>query len=233
MKKPFASFTYAALALGLLGGCSVGGQIKAGEAAAPPPQPVAAPADKDGDTIVDAQDACPDQAGPKNDDPKKNGCPEAAPVATAEEKKVVIVGNEVQIKDKIMFDVGKATIKPESDKLLDEIADVVKNQGKDIDLIEVEGHADTQGDEKSNLKLTDERAKSVVEALVKRGIDAKKLRAKGYGQYCPLDPASSPEAFEKNRRVEFTIVKLAGKPTGGNVGCPEAVKKGIKPSPVL
>jgi OOP family OmpA-OmpF porin len=220
---------------------SVGGSVgckatvTTGEATPPtPPTPPPAPTDTDSDGIADADDACKDKAGPKNDDKAKNGCPEEAPpVAAVEEKKVKIVGTEVTISEKILFDVGKSTIKPESDALMNEIAEVVKTAGKDIDLIEVAGHADIQGDEKNNLKLTDDRAKAVVEGLVKRGVDAKKLRAKGYGQYCPIDEAKTPEAYEKNRRVSFTILKLAGKPTGAAVGCDAAVKKGVKPAPVL
>ncbi|GAC1352191.1 MAG: hypothetical protein NVSMB1_12600 [Polyangiales bacterium] len=144
-----------------------------------------------------------------------------------------IVGNEVKIAEKIMFDTGKSTIKPESEPLLNEIADVIKNQGKDIDLLEVGGHADRNGNEKDNLKLTDDRAKAVVDALVARGVNKAKLRGKGYGQYCPIDAANSPEAYEKNRRVQFTILKNGGKITTGQVGCDDAAKKGVRPQPIL
>ena len=238
MKKIESAFASMAIVLSLglgvsaVGGCK--GSVQAGVTTppAPPPAPTPPP-DKDGDGIADADDACPDQAGAKNDDPKLNGCPAPAPVAAVEEKKVQIVGNDVTIKEKIMFDVGKATIKPESNALLDEIASVIKTDGAMIDLIEVGGHADKQGDKKQNLKLTDERAKAVVAALVSRGVDAKKLRAKGYGQYCPVDPGTTPEAYEHNRRVEFKILKMNGKPTGAALGCDEAVKEGVKPQPVL
>jgi len=210
--------------------------VTTGEAAPPPAASSAAPTpppDKDSDGIADADDACPDKAGKPNADKAKNGCPEEAPVAAATSTKVMIVGTEVKITEKILFDSGKATIKAESDGLLNEIADVIKNQGKDIDLLEVGGHTDTVGDEKANLKLSDDRAKAVLEALVKRGVDAKKLRAKGYGQYCVIDTAPTAESNEKNRRVQFTILKAAGKVTTGQVGCDAAVKKGVKPQPIL
>ncbi|MGZ6092693.1 MAG: OmpA family protein, partial [Polyangiales bacterium] len=167
-----------------------------------------------------------------NADPAKNGCPEEAPKAMAAVGKVKIENNEVKISEKIMFDVGKATIKPESDKLLDEIAQFLKDQ-KDINLIEIGGHADKQGDEKKNLELTQARAAAVVDALVKRGVDPKTLRPKGYGPFCPEDPGSTPEAYEKNRRVQFAILKMGGKKTGFKLGCDEAVKKGVKPQPIL
>jgi OmpA-OmpF porin, OOP family len=230
-----AAFT---LASGLAFGCKVTTSTGTGEAAAPTASSVAAtpppaPVDSDGDGIPDDKDACKDKAGKPNDDATKNGCPEPAKLAMAPVQKVEIVGNEVKIKDKIMFDLGKATIKPESDKLLDEIATVVKEKGGDIDLIEVGGHADKQGDDKANVKLTNERAKAVMEALVKRGVDAKKLRAKGYGEYCPEDTADTPEAHEKNRRVQFAILKVKGKKTDIKLGCDAAAKAGVKPDPIL
>ena len=223
-------FVSAATVVGSVG-CKA--TVSTGEAAPPPPPPAPPPPpDKDGDTITDAKDACPDKAGPASDDATKNGCPVEAPPAPVESK-VQIVGNEVRISEKIMFDIGKATIKPESSGLLDEIATVIKTGGQAIDLIEVEGHADKQGDEKANVKLTDDRAKAVVDELVKRGVDPKKLRAKAYGQYWPIDDANTPEAYEKNRRVEFTILKVGGKVTDGAAGCENATKHGVKAGPVL
>jgi outer membrane protein OmpA-like peptidoglycan-associated protein len=230
------TLSIATFALGFAAfGCKA--TVSTGEAAAPAPVAAAeppAPVDSDGDGIPDDADACKDKAGKANADPTKHGCPEEPQVAMAAAvSHVHIEGNEVVIDEKIMFDTGKSTIKPESDKLLDEIAEVIKTQGQKIDLIEVGGHADKQGDEKANVKLTDDRAKAVVDALVKRGVDAKKLRARGYGEFCPADTADTPEAHEKNRRVQFAILKLDGKKTGVKLGCDEAAKKGIKPQPIF
>jgi outer membrane protein OmpA-like peptidoglycan-associated protein len=220
-------------------GCKASATVGSGEAAAPTassvaeaPPPPPPPADTDGDGIPDDKDACKDKAGKENADAAKNGCPEEAPKAMAAMGKVKIENNEVKISEKIMFDTGKATIKPESDKLLDEIAQFLKDQ-PDIGLIEVGGHADKQGDAKKNVELTQARATAVVDALVKRGVDPKKLRSKGYGAYCPEDPGTTPEAYEKNRRVQFAILKMGGKKTGFKLGCDEAVKAGVKPQAIL
>lgn len=197
-------------------------------ASTPPPPP-----DKDGDGVADADDACPDQAGKANADKAKNGCPEVAPPVVPVSKSVAIESNELKIAKKIMFKTGSAEIEKESDQLLNDIAEFLKNDGKIIDMLEVAGHADKTGDAKKNLKLTDDRAKSVVDALVKRGVDAGKLRAKGYGPYCPIDPGDSPDALERNRRVQFAILKMGGKKTGLTTGCPEAAKNGVKPQPIF
>ncbi len=187
-------------------------------ASAPPP-----PVDTDGDGIPDVDDKCPTEKGVANTEhPERNGCPERV-------GRVRIGDTHVEITEKIMFASGAATIATSSESLLGEIAQLVAKEGKHIDLIEVAGHADRNGDAAYNLKLTQQRATAVVDALVKLGIPAAKLRAKGYGSYCPLDAKDD----EKNRRVEFVIVKMRGKATTTPLGCEAATKAGVKPDPVL
>ena len=243
MTKMRHSFFLVAFALTGVFASGIGCTVKAttGEPAAPVASsaaPPPAPADKDGDGIADADDACPDQKGVGNADKGKNGCPEAAtpppPPPPVGNKSVSIDGNELKIARKIQFKTASAQIEgKDSETLLDDIAEFLKNDGKSIDMLEVAGHADKTGDAKKNLLLTDDRAKSVVAALVKRGVDANKLRAKGYGPYCPVDPGTSPESLEKNRRVQFAILKMNGKKTGLVMGCEEAAKNGVKPQPLL
>jgi len=77
------------------------------------------------------------------------------------------------------------------------------------------------------LRLTKDRAHAVVEALVQRGVTRDRLQSMGYGEYCPLDPAHNPDAWEKNRRVEFKVVKTIDGPTGVELGCATARSKGV------
>jgi flagellar motor protein MotB len=62
----------------------------------------------------------------------------------------------------------------------------------------------------------------VRQALIQRGVDAKRLRSAGYGERCPVDPAHNAPAWEKNRRVEFKIIRTEAGPTGVEVACPAA-----------
>ncbi len=112
--------------------------------------------------------------------------------------------------------------------IVEAVAEVLQSK-PELQGVEVAGHADERGTDQANVMLTTARARSVVAALTARGIDRDRLRPIGYGEYCPIDPASNAAAWEKNRRVEFKILKTAEGPTGVEVGCPRAVEKGITP----
>ena len=101
----------------------------------------------------------------------------------------------------VNFATGKATILAESNKTLDEAAQVLKAASSLK--IEVAGHTDNAGTPDSNQKLSLERAKAVTAALVQRGIAASRLTAKGYGQTVPVADNRTDEGKAKNRRVEL------------------------------
>lgn len=154
------------------------------------------PPDTDGDGFRDDQDGCPQEKGADDPDPAKRGCP----------KLVRVTEKEIIILEQVQFDTAKATIKPASDPLLDSVAQVMKEH-PEILKIEVQGHTDNKGANNLNAKLSDNRAKSVREALVKRGIDAGRLVAKGYGPDVPIAPNDTDEGRAKNRRVQFVVTE--------------------------
>jgi len=101
----------------------------------------------------------------------------------------------------VNFDTNKAVIKPESGKTLDDAASVLK-AASTLSIV-VGGHTDNVGTPEANLKLSDERAKAVVAALVQRGIAADRLSAKGFGQTQPIADNRMEDGRAKNRRVEL------------------------------
>jgi OOP family OmpA-OmpF porin len=122
-------------------------------------------------------------------------------------KRVVVEDNKIVINEKIQFDFNKATIKPESDSLMQEIITVIKENAH-IKKIAIEGHTSSEGSDKYNLKLSDKRAKAVMEYLVKKGELPKEMfTAKGFGESKPIADESTEEGKEKNRRVEFNITE--------------------------
>ena len=101
----------------------------------------------------------------------------------------------------VNFDTGKATIKPDSAQTLDDAAAALRVAG--TLRVEVAGHTDNVGTSEANLRLSQERAQSVMAALVGRGIKADRLTAKGYGQTTPIADNRTEEGRAKNRRVEL------------------------------
>lgn len=154
------------------------------------------PGDRDGDLIRDDKDACPEEKGKADPDPQKNGCPVA----------VRVTETEIIILQQVQFDTARATIRKVSDPLLDEVAGVLAEH-PEILKVEVQGHTDNRGGVKYNDKLSQARSESVSKALVKRGIDASRLIAKGYGQNVPIATNDTDAGRQLNRRVQFKILE--------------------------
>jgi outer membrane protein OmpA-like peptidoglycan-associated protein len=189
----------------------------------PDPKDGCASVDPDGDGIIAPADQCPNEPETKNGYQDADGC--------ADTPRVVVTKTEVKISEKIMFAFAKATIEPVSQNLLDEIAFVI-NDNPQIEYIEVAGHADKIGTEPFNVQLTKRRAQAVLDALIKRKVDPRRMHARGYGNYCQVDPGDAEASREKNRRVEFKIMRIGGVETGVALGCESAAAKGISPLPV-
>jgi outer membrane protein OmpA-like peptidoglycan-associated protein len=117
----------------------------------------------------------------------------------------------IMILDKIYFETNKAIIKPISYPILDAVA-ATMNGNPDILLLEVQGHTDERNTNEYNLKLSQDRANAVKQYLVDKGVDAKRLAPRGYGEEKPIDNGHNESAWSKNRRVEFIILKREGQP---------------------
>ena len=248
-----AALALMTLCAATVGGCQAEAQI-GGKVETPPPPPPPPPPDQDGDGILDADDKCPaDKEDGKPPDPNdgcpnpdedadgipvpqdkcptepetvngfedEDGCPDTKPL-------VQVVGTEVKINQKILFDKGKSTITADSMQVVEAVAQVLKEHSE-IELVEVGGHASKEGNEYYNKTLSANRVKQVRKELVKLGVEKERLVSVGYGYYCPLDQGETEEANEKNRRVEFKILFRKGEATGVKRGCEEAEKKNIKP----
>ncbi len=128
------------------------------------------------------------------------------PPPPPETPRVVVTKQKLELKDKVYFDTGKATIKPQSYGLLDEVAQALKNH-EEVKKVSIDGHTDSTGTAKANQKLSQARAEAVRDYLVKKGIDASRLEAKGFGQAHPVASNKTKQGREQNRRVEFNIVQ--------------------------
>jgi OOP family OmpA-OmpF porin len=105
--------------------------------------------------------------------------------------------------DNVFFDSGKATLRSESYTELDELYDYMKHK-KNLK-VEIAGHTDDIGDDAFNLKLSQQRAETVKNYLVKKGISANRIVAKGYGETQPVADNTTEEGRQKNRRTEVRL----------------------------
>jgi len=179
--------------------------------------------DNDKDQILDVVDACPNEPETYNGFQDEDGCPDQGNVII-EDKNIVIL-------KKIRFKTGSADLLEESNDILDAVAAALIHH-PEFTLVEISGHADERSSDEFNLRLTQDRVNRVLAALVTRKVEKSRLRSKGYGEFCPEDPAHNEQAWERNRRVEFKIVKTVDGPTGVELGCDNAVQKGVRPEPV-
>lgn len=107
--------------------------------------------------------------------------------------------------DGLNFDFGKATIQPGSEAVLDELVKYLNR--RENERIEIGGHTDNVGSAASNLKLSQERAKTVVQYLISKGIAPERLVAKGYGMTVPIESNKTEEGRAANRRTEVKVLE--------------------------
>ncbi len=105
----------------------------------------------------------------------------------------------------VTFATGKADITPESAIILEQSLKTM-NIYPEIE-VEISGHTDNVGKKSSNIKLSQKRAESVKAWLVSKGVDPKRITAKGYGPDQPVAPNDTPDNKRKNRRIEFKRTK--------------------------
>ena len=128
------------------------------------------------------------------------------PAPETKPQRVEVKQDRIQINDKILFDFDKATIKPESHGLLDEVVAVIKKHPH-IRKLSIEGHTDADGPESYNQGLSERRSAAVRAYLIQRGTTGQMLTSQGFGEARPLADNTSKEGKEKNRRVEFIITE--------------------------
>lgn len=127
----------------------------------------------------------------------------AQPVAQQPDADTLQVGATI-ILHNIFFDFDKAVLLQQSYNELQRMLEILQNYPKMR--IEVRGHTDGHGSADYNQRLSENRAKAVVDYLVSKGIDAKRLQYKGYGKTLPIATNATEEGRARNRRVEFKIL---------------------------
>ena len=118
---------------------------------------------------------------------------------------VTVTKDAIVIKGTIHFGVNNAVILPDGQQILDEVADALAKNPQ-IHRVSIEGHTDNKGPKEKNQKLSQDRAESCRNYLIKQGVSDDRLTATGFGPDKPLVPNLTLANRAKNRRVEFKIV---------------------------
>jgi OOP family OmpA-OmpF porin len=140
--------------------------------------------------VPDHLDKCP--GTPRGVPVDDSGCPIAG---------VEVAGDEWFVRGQVLFDLNRATIKPEAAEVLLRVANFLrKNQQYTV---EIQGNTDSTGPLAWNMALSEKRAEAVKSYLVTNGVAAGRLTTKGFGPNEPLAPNNTADGRAKNRRVDF------------------------------
>jgi len=129
---------------------------------------------------------------------------------------VRVVGDRFVFQSEVLFDPGQAEVQPEGLPDLDALADAILQLETEIPsdinwVLRIDGHTDSRPISNarfpSNWELSAARAISVAQYLVTRGVSPNRLVAAGFGEFTPLDPANTDEAYRRNRRIEFKLTE--------------------------
>jgi chemotaxis protein MotB len=126
-----------------------------------------------------------------------------------------IEGDRFVLQSEVFFDTGKADLKPEGRDELDKVATAIVSLETQIPtdiawVLRVDGHTDVRpitGQFKSNCDLSAARAISVVQYLISKGVKPSRLVAAGFGEFQPIDPGTTEDAYRRNRRIEFKLTE--------------------------
>ena len=134
-----------------------------------------------------------------------------AGLAAAESVKYELDGNTLQVPHPVVYDTGKASLKKQSGDAIAYVKGYLDAKSY-ISTLRIEVHTDSQGADDKNLKLSQARADSVVAYLVGKGVPQAMLSPVGYGETKPIADNKTAAGREQNRRVEFSITEMNGKP---------------------
>jgi outer membrane protein OmpA-like peptidoglycan-associated protein len=150
--------------------------------------------DRDGDGILDQQDACPNERGGPDTDQQRSGCP----------RLVRVTSSEVRIVEYVHFDKGSDIIQGDSKPIIEEVAHVLADR-PGIALLELQGH--TSSDEPASVDLGMRRARAVQNMLTRLGVSPGRLSVRSSGADKPIAPNTTDDGRKKNRRVGFSVVQ--------------------------
>jgi OmpA-OmpF porin, OOP family len=117
--------------------------------------------------------------------------------------------DRVYLEGKVVFDTAKATLRPESDRVLKQLLEYLQ-ANPDVSRVRLEGHTDDRGSDEYNQGLSERRAIAVADWLVDHGLDNMRLLAVAFGESRPMRTNGTSEGRQENRRTEFHVAEVGG-----------------------
>ena len=140
---------------------------------------------------------------------RERATPQITLIARPTRSLVRVRSRQIMIRRQVNFATDSADILPDSTELLSEVADVIMRH-PELTTIEIQGHTDNRGGRQHNQQLSQRRSESVRDWLVRAGVAANRLEARGYGQDDPIVPNITASGRARNRRVQFMIRAQSG-----------------------
>jgi OOP family OmpA-OmpF porin len=137
--------------------------------------------------------------------------PPPAPAAEPPKSDVTVNGDRLGVPGNIVYETGKAIIKPESEPTLNALKNFME-QNKNFTRIRIEGHTDNVGKPAENMKLSVDRSMAVVTWMTAHGLGKDRFLAVGFGDTKPIADNKTEDGKAQNRRTEFHLAEVEGKP---------------------
>ncbi|MFP4161776.1 MAG: OmpA family protein [Ectothiorhodospira sp.] len=147
-----------------------------------------------------AIEGCPGYEAPEREEPRAEAEPEPEPEPE-------VTYETVSLDSEVLFATGKSDLTPKATDELDRAADAILDAGDRLERVVVAGHTDSTGSRELNQGLSRDRAESVRDYLVERGVDGDDIVTVGYGEDRPVAYNDTSEGRKANRRVEIRIEK--------------------------
>ena len=142
---------------------------------------------------------------PPAPEPEPVKAPEPEPEPAPPPPKATLAGEKIDLSETVQFETDSAVLVDRSKQLLDDVARELADH-PEVKKVQIEGHTDAVASKKHNMKLSQDRVASVKAYLLSKGVAAKRLQTKAFGETRPIASNKTEEGRAKNRRVDFRIL---------------------------
>jgi OOP family OmpA-OmpF porin len=143
---------------------------------------------------------------PPPPEPEPVKAPEPEPEPTPPPPKATLAGEKIDLSETVQFETDSAVLVDRSKQLLDDVAREL-SEHPEVKRVVIEGHTDAVASKRHNMKLSQDRVASVKAYLLSKGVEAKRLTTKAFGETKPIASNKTEEGRAKNRRVDFKVLK--------------------------